>query len=100
MKLTGDERVLYIGDVWLMFERKTGKERDASSVEYDLICRWMNRGIPLPVVLRGIEETTGKPRTLLACERPVERAISYWHQAVGGLTELPEAGLLENEVPL
>ena len=42
-------------------------------------------------------ETSGKPRTLMACERSVEDQISRWAQAVGSLRELPEPGPLEDE---
>lgn len=68
-------------------------------IEYDLARRWALRGVPLATVLQGIVETAGKPRTLMACERSVEQNIERWHQAIGGLTELPKPGPLE-DVPL
>ena len=90
MKLTPDERVLVGKAIWSEFEKLTGREANGSSAEYDLIRRWMDRGIPLPVLLRGIGETTGKPRTLMACEAAVERAVAYWQRTAGLTAEVEE----------
>jgi hypothetical protein len=47
------------------------------------------------VVLRGIEDFSGRPRRLEAVVQSVEAARDYHFKAVGGLTELPDAGPLE-----
>jgi hypothetical protein len=88
VNLTSDDRVHFARAVWSTFEQRRGVAGEMSTAEFDLIYRWMKRGIPLPIVLRGIEETAGKPRTLHACARAVDAAYSYWFQAIGG-GELP-----------
>jgi hypothetical protein len=55
------------------------------SDKYDRYGKKVRGPMPLPVVLRGLDETGGKPRTIMACENAVERAFSYWFQAMGGL---------------
>ena len=79
----------------MAFQRKAQTDRDASSAEWNTLCRWMDRGLPLFVVLRGIKDFDGKPRRLEAIVASVDRSVEYWHRAVGSLTELPEAGRLE-----
>ena len=83
MRLESDERVAYAQAVWGQFEKRRGYEGEMSSAEFDLICKWMSREIPLPVALRGIQETGGKPRTLHACIRSVDGAFAYWQRAAG-----------------
>ncbi len=85
MKLTSDERVLYAQAVWYEFKNKAQLRRDMSSAEFVLLGRWIDRQIPLPVVLRGIQDFSGKPRRLEAVEQSVEQSVAYWHQAMGGL---------------
>ena len=84
MKLTSDERVLFAQAAWQTFEKRRGRPGEMSSAEFDLICQWIKKGIPLPVVLRGIEETAWKPRTLHACGPAVTRAFEYYFTAIGG----------------
>lgn len=97
--LTADQRVSFVRQTWDAFCNLHGVCREASSAEYELARKWALRGVPLATVLQGIRETTGKVRRLGACERAVEENIARWHSAVSGLTELPEAGPLE-DVPL
>lgn len=81
-----EDRSTYAAAVWSEFRQRHQPQRlTMSSAEFQVVSRWMDKNIPLPVVLRGIEETAGKPRTLMACEAPVERAYEYWFQAMGGL---------------
>lgn len=81
-----EDRSTYASAVWDEFRQVHQPGRlTMSSSEFQLVSRWMDRSIPLPVVLRGLEETGGKPRTLHACENAVERAYRYWHEAMGGL---------------
>lgn len=84
MNLSPDEHVLFNRAVWGTFENRRGEKGPMSTAEFDLIWRWKKRGIPLPVVLRGIEETGGKPKTLHACAAAVDRAFSYYFTAIGG----------------
>jgi hypothetical protein len=79
-----EDRPSYADAVWESFRERFGIQRlTASSVEGVLVSRWMDRGIPLAIVLRGVGETGGRPMNLTACEKPVERAVEYWQQASG-----------------
>lgn len=81
-----EDEPFYADAVWEMFRLRHQPHRlMASNSEGMLIRRWIDANIPLPIVERGIMETTGKPGTLMACERPVSRAYEYWFQALGGL---------------
>jgi hypothetical protein len=81
-----EDRPTYAEACWDTFRQKFQPTRlMMSSAEFHQISAWMDRSLPLPVVLRGIEETGGKPRTLLACYTAVERAATYWHDCMGGL---------------
>lgn len=90
--LTANQRIVYVRSVLETFcTQFKRRENLITNAEYELARRWALRGVPLATVLEGIVETTGKPRTLMACERAVEENIERWHKAVGSLTELPEA---------
>ena len=89
--MTSDHRVEYSKAILFEFIQRKGQSHSMSSAEFDLARRWCDRGLPLRVVLQGIRETGGKPRTLLACERSVEEQVTRWHQAVGSLKTLPPA---------
>lgn len=97
--MTPDEEIAWNRAVWHAWNERAGRPPDAllSSAEMDLVYRWRKRDIPLPVVLRGIQETGGKPRWLHACEAAVERAVQYHAQTQPMLTELPPAMPLDAE---
>lgn len=95
MKLTPDDRIEYARAVWATFQGKAKTKRDMSNSEFWVVSKWMDRGLPLPVVLRGIVDFGARPRRLEAVVGSVDESISRWHYAMGGLTELPEAGHLE-----
>ena len=78
-----EDRVPYAQAVWASFQAKAGSKREMSSAEFMEVSRWMDRSIPLPVVLRGIHEFEGTPRRLEACEQSVERAAAYHAKAMG-----------------
>jgi hypothetical protein len=81
-----EDRPTYAEAVWETFRQRYQPGRlTMTSAEFHLVSAWMDQSIPLPIVERGIAETGGKPRTLLACEEPVKRAHAYWLQAIGGL---------------
>ena len=80
-----DDRVTYLQAVWSSFQDKAGTSRDMSSAEYHVASKWVDRSIPLPIVLRGIHEFNGAPRRLEAVVLSVERAEAYWFRALGGL---------------
>ena len=93
--LTAEQRIAYVRSIWAQFGVVHNVGREMSSAEYETARKWALRGVPLAVVLQGINETGGKPRTLLACERSVDENIERWHKAAGSLTVLPEPGPLE-----
>lgn len=96
--LTADQRVAFVQSLWDQFQRVHKVTRwHMNHLEYDMARKWAVRGVPLATVLQGINETSGKPRTLMACERSVEDQISRWASAVGSLRELPAPGPLEDE---
>jgi len=78
-----EDRVPYAQAVWASFQSKAGTGRDMASSEFMVVSRWMDRSIPLPVVLRGIHEFDGTPRRLEACEAGVRRAEAYYAKAMG-----------------
>jgi hypothetical protein len=78
-----EDEPYYANAVWEMFIKTHRPDRLMESHnEAMLIRRWIDANIPLPIVERGIMETTGKPGTLMACERPVARAYEYYRQAM------------------
>jgi hypothetical protein len=93
--MTPEQRISFARTVWYDFQRKAKTERECSPAEWHVIAKWMDRGLPLFVVLRGIEDFSGRPRRLEAVVQSVEAARDYHFKAVGGLTELPDAGPLE-----
>ena len=80
-----EDRVPYAQAVWASFQSRAGTGRDMASSEFMVVSRWMDRSLPLPVVLRAIHEFEGTPRRLEACEAAVKRAEAYWFRALGGL---------------
>lgn len=93
--MTAEERISYARTVWYDFQQKAKIGRECSSSEWHVLAKWMDRGLPLFVVLRGIQDFSGRPRRLEAVVPSVEAARDYHFKAVGGLTELPDPGPLE-----
>ena len=62
----------------------SGTERAMTSKEWYMLTGWMDKSIPLPVILRAFSEFQGTPRVLTAMEGPVEKAYAYWYAAIGG----------------
>jgi len=83
-KLTPEERISYMQAVWETFQHKAGTKRDMSSAEYHQVSKWLDSGVPLFAVLRGIAEFGGKPRRLEAVAGPVDKAVAYWVKATMG----------------
>jgi len=83
--MRSDDRVTYAQAVWSSFQAKAKTHRDCSSAEFMCVSRWMDKSVPLPVVLRAIHEFNGTPRRLEACVDGVEAAYSYWRSAMGAL---------------
>jgi hypothetical protein len=82
--LRSEDRVTWLQAVFATWQAKAGTERHWSSMEYATAEKWLSRGIPLMIVINGINEFEGVPRRLEACEQSVERAYAYWFKAMGG----------------
>lgn len=93
--MTADQRVEWLQTLWANFQKKARTQRAMSSAEYWIASKWLDRNLPLAVVLRAVQDFEGQPRRLEALAQGVEKAVAYWHQSIGGLTELPLAGPLE-----
>ncbi len=89
-----EDRVPYIRAIWAVFINKAKVTRDMSNAEYFLASKWADKDIPLPVVIRAIEEFEGKPKRLEAVASKVDEGYRYWYQAMGGRP------VLDDEVPL
>jgi hypothetical protein len=79
-----EDRPGYAEAIWSEFCSRAKHERIISPAEFRLVERWMEQGIPLPVVFRGFDDFRDRPRRLEAMELPVQRAYEYWFQAMGG----------------
>lgn len=87
--LDADARKVFARAVWEAWCQKrgsgaSGSLRQMSHVEWDLLRRWIEKGTPLRVILRGIADcSSGKitPRTPLSYAGPaVEEAAQHWAQ--------------------
>lgn len=82
--LTDEERKTYADDVWSKFLEVSGLRgtRLMSPGEYSTLSGWMDGGIPLRVVLRGLQDTRGKGKMLSYYHSSVQQAYESWRQAV------------------
>jgi len=80
--VTPEQRIQYARTVWSCMEDRWGAERIMSPAEWDLLRRWMDRDVPLRVVLRGLADTVGNGRGLLYYERCVEETIERWRRTL------------------
>lgn len=53
-----------------------------SSAEFSLIMGWFQGGIPLRIVLRGLEDTRKSASSLFYYRDPVQQAYSMWRKAI------------------
>lgn len=79
------EAQAYADDVWSAFLAKTGERvtRLMTPGEFETLKGWRDLGIPLRVVLRGIEDTRGRGRMLGYYNSSVLAAYESWRQALG-----------------
>ena len=75
-------RMIYARTVWAEFVKKTGTKRAMTCAEWGVLVGWMDQDIPLRIVLRALDDTKGKGRTLVYYEKPVEAAARHWARAV------------------
>ena len=97
----------YFSDIEEYFVRKRGKNLLVSPLDWSLIETWKEKGIPLHIVLRGIDRSfenlrkTGKtaPSTLSYCHPAVMEAFQEYRESRIGARNDPddEQGLDEDE---
>lgn len=74
-------RTAYCEAVWDSFVAKRGPgPLVMSPMDYSLICEWLDRGIPLFVILRSIDDCAGRGRTLAYFKLAVEEEIARWQK--------------------
>jgi hypothetical protein len=85
-RLTPAEREKYAREVWAAWQQRIGGNGEAmSSAEWDTVTRWMDVGVPLRIVLRGIQDCGGQPtphHTLLYVQPAVNEAFERWRRAL------------------
>lgn len=81
--LTDEQKAEYASAVWEEFLKVSGQRgtRSITPLEYAALKRWMDAGIPLRVVLRGMADTKGKGRMLGYYNSSVQDAYEYHRQA-------------------
>lgn len=98
----------YFSEVEEHFIRRRGKHLLVSPLDWTLIEMWKESGIPLHVVLRGIDRSfesaregrKKEPRTLFYCNPAVMEAFDEYKEAtVGGRGEVPEEDGGDFDVP-
>jgi hypothetical protein len=86
----------YFTEIEETFVRRRGKHLLVSSLDWALIESWKQRGVPLHIALRGIEQSfdsyEAKPRrrsvkSLLYCEEEVEAQFAEWRERQQGAHE-------------
>lgn len=83
---TDEQRQEWAAAVWEAFQEHSGDRttRLMSPSEWATLKGWMDRGIPLRVILRGIRETRGKGGKLLTYyNSSVLAAHEHWRQSLG-----------------
>lgn len=88
----GDPEVRYFRDVEAAFVSRRGDPLFISNADWVRIRRWRERGIPLRILLRGIEDAFDahahsfgrrqKVRSLSYCEHAIDAAIERWRRAL------------------
>jgi hypothetical protein len=90
----------YFTEIEDAFVRRRGKHLFLSPMDWALMETWQQQGIPLHIVLRGVEKSfdsyESRPRkrtvkTLLYCQEEVEAQYAEWVESrVGASAESPE----------
>ena len=94
----------YFTEIEDTFVRRRGKHLFLSPMDWALMETWKQQGIPLHIVLRGIERSfdsfEARPRkrtvkSLLYCQEEVEAQYAEWTEARVGASSSSETGDLE-----
>jgi hypothetical protein len=83
--MTEADREVYAAAVWAEFLRLSGEPetRMASPGEWTQLKRWIDQGVPLRIVLRGMSDTKGKGARLNYYGPSVDEAVGKWRRALG-----------------
>jgi len=96
----------YFTEIEDTFVRRRGKHLFLSPMDWALMETWKEQGIPLHIVLRGIEKSfdsfEARPRkrtvkSLLYCQEEVEAQYAEWNDARVGAPSTSAAGSTESE---
>ncbi|MBC8030087.1 MAG: hypothetical protein H7Z16_08240 [Pyrinomonadaceae bacterium] len=91
----------YFTEIEDAFVRRRGKHLLVSSIDWSLIETWKEMGVPLHIVLRGIEKAfdswESKPRkrsvkSLMYCQEEVDAQFAEWREARVGAADAPAEG--------
>jgi hypothetical protein len=99
----------YFTEIEDAFVRRRGKHLFLSPMDWALMETWKQQGIPLHIVLRGVEKSfdsyEAKPRkrtvkTLLYCQEEVEAQFAEWVEShVGAAADSPESETESDKTP-
>ncbi|MEE2822775.1 MAG: hypothetical protein VYA53_07310 [Acidobacteriota bacterium] len=97
----------YFTEIEEFFVRKRGKNLLISPLDWCLVELWRDGGIPLHIVLRGIErsfESSSKrqksvPRTIFYCHQAVLEAHEEYQKAMVGSSESKETESFSSSIP-
>jgi len=99
----------YFTEIEDAFVRRRGKHLFLSPMDWALMETWKQQGIPLHIVLRGVEKSfdsyEAKPRkrsvkTLLYCQEEVEAQFAEWVEShVGSADDSPESETESDKTP-
>ena len=94
----------YFTEIEDAFVRRRGKHLFLSPLDWALMETWKQQGIPLHIVLRGVERSfdsyESRPRkrsvkTLLYCQEEVEAQYAEWMEARVGVSALSDSASLD-----
>jgi hypothetical protein len=99
----------YFTEIEDTFIRRRGKNLLLSPIDWAMMETWQERGIPLHIVLRGIEsvfdhfDKNPRPRTikgLLFCREEIEAQFAEWTVSQIGKSDTPSASSEDNPLSL
>jgi hypothetical protein len=85
-RILDHQRQVYAQEVWDAFLARTGQSptKTMSTLEWDVVRGWMEAGIPLRIVMRGIDDTKGTGRLLSYYDPSVREAAQKWRANLQG----------------
>jgi len=98
----------YFTEIEDAFVRRRGKHLFLSSLDWALMETWKQQGIPLHIVLRGVERSfdsyEARPRkrsvkSLLYCQEEVEAQYAEWIEARVGASEQTDSAAESDKTP-